>query len=120
MRRILAIVLFKNRSNPDPAKEVRLGDQSWDEMAIGYFEVGFNPKLDLPNLFLWTLKLLEIEVTAPDTPEDMVGGRHDCHASGLQRLSHGVRREDAIQMDHDLGRWAVHHAVERRIGECPD
>jgi hypothetical protein len=48
-----------NKSNPDPAKEVRWGDQSWEEMAIAYFEVGFNPKLDIPNLFPAGKKQLE-------------------------------------------------------------
>ena len=48
-----------NKFNPDPAKEVRWGDQSWEEMAIAYFEVGFSPKVDIPNLFAGKLKQLE-------------------------------------------------------------
>jgi hypothetical protein len=28
-----------NPLNPDPAKTLRFGPQSWDEMMIGYFEV---------------------------------------------------------------------------------
>jgi hypothetical protein len=48
-----------NKSNPDPTKAVRWGDQSWEEMAIAYFEVGFNPKIDIPNLFAGRLKQLE-------------------------------------------------------------
>jgi hypothetical protein len=28
-----------NPANPDPAKEVRFGEQSWDEMMIGFFDV---------------------------------------------------------------------------------
>jgi hypothetical protein len=28
----------KNRYNPDPAKEVRFGDPTYDEMMIGYFD----------------------------------------------------------------------------------
>lgn len=28
-----------NTANPDPAKTVRWGDQSWDEMMLGYFDV---------------------------------------------------------------------------------
>ena len=27
-----------NKSNPDPAKEVRWGDQTWEEMMIGFFD----------------------------------------------------------------------------------
>ncbi len=30
----------ENLNNPNPAKWVRWGDQTWDEMMIGYFEVG--------------------------------------------------------------------------------
>ena len=26
-----------NRNNPDPSKEVRWGDQTWEEMMIGWF-----------------------------------------------------------------------------------
>jgi peroxiredoxin len=29
----------KNRSNPDPSAAVRWGDQTWEEMMIGYFDV---------------------------------------------------------------------------------
>lgn len=29
----------ENLANPDPSKEVRWGDQSWDEMMLGYFDV---------------------------------------------------------------------------------
>lgn len=28
-----------NAANPDPSKEVRFGEQSWDEMMIGFFDV---------------------------------------------------------------------------------
>jgi len=28
-----------NKNNPDPTKEVRWGDQSWEEMMIGFFDV---------------------------------------------------------------------------------
>lgn len=30
-----------NLNNPDPTKTVRWGDQTWEEMMIGYFEVAF-------------------------------------------------------------------------------
>jgi len=39
-----------NRDNPDPTAEVRWGDQSWEEMMIGFVEVAFNPALDIPNV----------------------------------------------------------------------
>jgi hypothetical protein len=34
-----------NPRNPDALREVRFGDQSWDEMMIGYFEVAVDPEL---------------------------------------------------------------------------
>ena len=48
-----------NPWNPDPTKAVRWGDQTWEEMAIGYFEVGFSPQLDLTDLFPARPKQLE-------------------------------------------------------------
>lgn len=42
-----------NPANPDATKEVKWGDQSWDEMMIGFFNVSFpadmDPKLILPE-----------------------------------------------------------------------
>ena len=35
-----------NPANPDPAKEVRWGDQSFEEMMIGFFDVSFDAKAD--------------------------------------------------------------------------
>ena len=35
-----------NRNNPNPAVEVRQGDQSWEEMMMGFFNVAFDAKLD--------------------------------------------------------------------------
>lgn len=35
-----------NHFNPNPAAEVRWGDQSWEEMNIGFTEVAFDAKLD--------------------------------------------------------------------------
>jgi mono/diheme cytochrome c family protein len=32
-----------NPSNPDPAKEVRYGDQSWEEMMFGFFSFALDP-----------------------------------------------------------------------------
>lgn len=37
-----------NKFNPDPTKEVRWGDQTWEEMMIGWFDVAVDPKSD-PN-----------------------------------------------------------------------
>jgi hypothetical protein len=42
-----------NPANPDSTREVKWGDQSWDEMMIGFFDVAFpadmDPKLILPE-----------------------------------------------------------------------
>jgi hypothetical protein len=39
-----------NSRNPDPAKTVRFGSQSWDEMMIGYFEVAVDPAFGMKDL----------------------------------------------------------------------
>jgi hypothetical protein len=39
-----------NKYNPDPSKEVRWGDQTWEEMMIGWFDVAFDSKLDPADL----------------------------------------------------------------------
>ncbi len=40
-----------NRNNPDPTKAVKWGDQSWEEMMIGFFDVTFPAELDPKYLF---------------------------------------------------------------------
>jgi len=32
-----------NKANPDPAKAIRFGEQSWEEMMIGFFDVAVKP-----------------------------------------------------------------------------
>lgn len=39
-----------NRHNPDPKAEVRWGDQSWEEMMVGFFEVAVDRKVDIQRL----------------------------------------------------------------------
>lgn len=39
-----------NKNNPDPKSEVRHGEQSWEEMMIGFFNVAFDPSLPLQKL----------------------------------------------------------------------
>lgn len=34
-----------NPANPDPKTEVRFGEQSWEEMMIGFFNVAFDPSI---------------------------------------------------------------------------
>jgi hypothetical protein len=39
-----------NPYNPDPKSEVRWGDQSWEEMMVGFFEVAVDAKKDVQEL----------------------------------------------------------------------
>jgi len=39
-----------NPNNPDPTKIVKYGDQSWDEMMFGFFDVAFDAKLPLTSI----------------------------------------------------------------------
>jgi hypothetical protein len=45
-----------NPLNPDPTKDVVWGDQSWDEMMVGFFNVVFDAKMPLRELFAPTRK----------------------------------------------------------------
>lgn len=40
-----------NPNNPDPSAEVRWGDQSWQEMLVGFMDVTLDPKMDPIDLF---------------------------------------------------------------------
>ena len=40
-----------NPANPNPKEEVRWGDQSWEEMMIGWFTVAFDPAMKPGDLF---------------------------------------------------------------------
>lgn len=40
-----------NSYNPDPAKEVRWGDQSWEEMMVGFMDVAFDAGMDPMRLY---------------------------------------------------------------------
>lgn len=40
-----------NPHNPDPTAEVTWGEQSWDEMMIGFFDVAVDPNLDKRSYF---------------------------------------------------------------------
>jgi hypothetical protein len=39
-----------NPYNPDPTKEVKWGDQTWEEMMVGWFSVAVDPKVDTAGL----------------------------------------------------------------------
>jgi hypothetical protein len=40
-----------NPANPDPTKTVKYGEQSWEEMMMGFFDVAFEANLDPKFLF---------------------------------------------------------------------
>ena len=40
-----------NPNNPDPTAEVRYGEQSWEEMMIGFFDVVVDANIDKPRFF---------------------------------------------------------------------
>jgi hypothetical protein len=40
-----------NPRNPDPSAEVRFGEQSWEEMMIGFFDIAVDPKIGKPAFF---------------------------------------------------------------------
>ena len=39
-----------NKYNPDPTKEVRWGDQTWEEMLAGFMDLAFDPAADPGDL----------------------------------------------------------------------
>ena len=41
-----------NPRNPDPKAEVRFGEQSWEEMMIGFFDVVVDAKVDKKSFFI--------------------------------------------------------------------
>jgi hypothetical protein len=41
-----------NPRNPDPSAEVRYGQQSWEEMMIGFFDVAVDASLDKKGFFV--------------------------------------------------------------------
>jgi hypothetical protein len=40
-----------NPDNPDPTKDVIWGDQSWDEMMVGFFNLVFDARMPVKDLF---------------------------------------------------------------------
>jgi hypothetical protein len=41
-----------NRHNPDPDSEVRWGDQTYEEMMVGFFDIAIRPELDKWHYFV--------------------------------------------------------------------
>ncbi len=54
--RLLTVAVFDNSKtnprNPDPTKEVRWGQQSWEEMMVGFFDVAVDPQLGKQAFFV--------------------------------------------------------------------
>ncbi|HXF26074.1 MAG TPA: hypothetical protein VN610_02310, partial [Bryobacteraceae bacterium] len=40
-----------NPANPDPTRTVTWGEQSWDEMMVGFFNLAFDAKMPVEQLF---------------------------------------------------------------------
>jgi hypothetical protein len=40
-----------NPSNPDASKEVKWGDQSWEEMLVGFYDVAVSPKITNKTIY---------------------------------------------------------------------
>lgn len=40
-----------NKFNPDPKAEVRWGEQSWEEMMVGFFDIAVSPAIDRRTFF---------------------------------------------------------------------
>jgi hypothetical protein len=41
-----------NPDNADPTKEVTWGDQSWDEMMVGFFNLVFDARMPVKDIFV--------------------------------------------------------------------
>ncbi len=53
----------RNPHNPDPEKTVKWGDQTWDEMMVGFFEVAVPASMDKLRYF----------IRQPDKSETFIG-----------------------------------------------
>jgi len=42
----------RSGSAPRPEAEVRFGEQSWEEMAIGFMDLAVDPKADMRSIFI--------------------------------------------------------------------
>ena len=60
-----------NPYNPDPTKEVKWGDQTWEEMMIGWFSVSVDPKASVAGLVKFEKPGTR---TPPDQPDTKAGG----------------------------------------------
>lgn len=72
-----------NPYNPDPTKEVRWGDQTWEEMMIGWFSVAVDPKANTAGLVKFEKPGTR---TPPDQADTKVGGAASGSASNSSSL----------------------------------
>ena len=59
---------LNNPNNPDATKEVKWGDQSWDEMMIGFFDVAFDKNMKPSKLFVEKKKKEPVNEAAMPKP----------------------------------------------------
>lgn len=103
-----------NRSNPDPAKTVRWGDQTWEEMMIGYFDAYiadqdlFGPKASRRDRFLAAAKAGKASA-APDllaAAQAATGDKaFEAFAQRLRLALPMVDRVDVAKVDGDQVRF---------------
>jgi hypothetical protein len=55
-----------NPYNPDPTATIRWGDQSWDEMMGGFFEIAYDPKMDPSNILEKTKRTVSAAAVPPE------------------------------------------------------
>jgi hypothetical protein len=77
---------LNHRSNPDPTKTVKGGDQTFDEMAVGILMLQINPDTDFDTLF---------RETATKAAE-LVSAKSDCGRKRNGRASGG--RRDSVPL----------------------
>jgi hypothetical protein len=82
-----------NPYNPDPSKEVRWGDQTWEEMMMGWFFVSVDPQVNASSLF----KIEKPGTRTPSQPEDKpADSKPGGNAAGSRSRQHsrtlGTRR----------------------------
>jgi hypothetical protein len=73
-----------NPHNPDPTKEVKWGDQTWEEMMIGWFSVAVDPKAS-------TARLIKFEKPGTRTPPGQPDAKPASTTSGAVRSSSAQR-----------------------------
>jgi len=59
---------LNNPYNPDPTKEVRWGDQTWEEMMIVWFQVTVDPKVSTAGLVKMLPGSAKASITTPPQP----------------------------------------------------